>query len=67
MVTDIHLHTSVILLVDVDGYPAGTEAFLVDVTPTSAVVEVDRPDDNPDLVMVSSADVRPIAQGSQAA
>jgi hypothetical protein len=67
MVSDIHLHTSVILVVSVDGYPAGTEAFLVDVTPTSAVVEIDRPDDNPDLVMVSSADVRPISQGSQAA
>jgi len=67
MVTDVHLHTSVILSVAVDGYPAGTEAFLVDVTPTSAVVEIDRPDDNPDLVMVSSADVRPIGQGSQAA
>ena len=67
MVTDIHLHTSVVLLVDVDGYPAGTEAFLVDVTPISAVVEVDRPDDNPDLVLVSCDEVRPVDQETKAA
>ncbi len=67
MVTDAHLHHSVVLLVSVDGYPAGTEAFLVDVTPTSAVVEIDRPDDNPDFVVCASADVRPLGQGSQAA
>jgi hypothetical protein len=52
MVTRSDLHRSVMLLEDAAGYPAGTVGLLIECLRDAAVIEVDRPDDNPDIITV---------------
>ena len=67
MVTDADIHRPVVPLVAARGHAVGTEGILMDVTAVSAVVEIERPDDHPDLVLVSCDEVRPVDQETKAA
>ena len=66
MVTRRDLHQCVRLLADADGYPAGTVGVMVECLEDAAVIEVERPGANPDIITAGLTDVA-LAQGASAA
>jgi len=66
MVTRSDLHHSVTLLEDAAGYPAGTVGLLIECLRDAAVIEIDRPEDNPDIITVGLSPVA-VARDASAA
>jgi len=67
MVTTSNLHRSVTLLSPESGHPAGTHGLLMYVDSASAIVEVERPDGDIDVIWVDASCVAPIDRESRAA
>jgi hypothetical protein len=67
MVTTSDLHHSVMLLTPESGHPVGTNGLLMYVDAASAIVEVERPDGDIDVIWVDASRVAPVDRESRAA